>query len=295
MPRARFELRNEGGQPVRIRSVEPSCGCMEAQPSADKVPPRGRIFVDVAARSSVVAKTVTVVLETDSPVTPHLLLTVELVPSLHPPFLLLADGDLSFLGSFDPSESRVIRVFTVAKDGEIKEPRIEGIPDFLAVDLAHHESRPYGPIPGTTRERYDYRVHLQSSPPPGPHQLALRVVDPWDAEHAIRIPLFVRLNRPVRAVPELVVLGHRGKLGDNDVSKVLIEADNPLEGLHFAGLASGEVPLQVWRLDDRSNPRRGLFEIRLTSEITSPQKQTYPLTFLWNGGKIDVPIMVVPE
>jgi len=72
-----FELVNPGGSPVQIKSIRTNCGCAAAQAEPEIVPPGGRSVVRVGVDSlEVGSRAATITLETDSPTTPQVILTV---------------------------------------------------------------------------------------------------------------------------------------------------------------------------------------------------------------------------
>ena len=114
--KVRFPIKNVGGKQVRIVSMSSGCGCAVPKIEPKVIEPGKTGYVEVEAASPLIGeKLVTITLETDSAKTPILPLQLRLVGGGSPPFLLSAEGDLSYHEDIARSKPRQIEVLTIEK------------------------------------------------------------------------------------------------------------------------------------------------------------------------------------
>jgi hypothetical protein len=292
-PEVRFELENAGGRPVRILSAKRNCGCIDVRVDPAVVPPGGTSYVHVTTKNFVDEKQVPVVLETDSPVTPRVVLQVHLISGLDPPFVLRADSRLNFLGRFDPKQTGKFRIRSVIEGDEPETPTIEGLPSFLEVKRIERTEKPYDVLPGSVLRDDTYEIRFLSSPPIGPFRADFRVLDPWVKDHVIEVPLFTNMAAPVQAIPSLVVLRREPEKKDqNPSAQFLLISETPLLGLRVENAEDEGFPLVVSRSGGDGSSERTMFEVRPKPGVKIVPDHQYTVTLRWDGdGKIEVPIL----
>jgi Protein of unknown function (DUF3592)/Protein of unknown function (DUF1573) len=110
---ARYVVRNNGSSPVKILTVQPSCGCTIARVSADVIPPMGESFIevtyDIGERSGENRATITVT--TDDAVEPTIAL--QLTVDIPSPFSI--DHKVLTWKQGSDAETKTVRI-TVAGD-----------------------------------------------------------------------------------------------------------------------------------------------------------------------------------
>ena len=267
-PKARFRLSNPGGQPVTITAIQPSCGCAQPVASAMSIDPGGVITLDVAGQPLPVGdRTVTINVRTDSAVTPTLPLTLRLIGSNKPPFLLDATGDLTFLNVDRPNlkpdgESRKLVVRMIETRADAQEPTFRATPPNLLVTKIGEQTQPYRE-PDTVLRMYLYRVGFAE--PPIEDRLAggVTVIDPWSPEHRTELRVEVEVRARIKAVPARIDL----------VATAGAEA-----AAEFLVLTDGTAPIAIedYRIDAASPlrvepiwARRGVARFRVAAPVTT--------------------------
>ena len=202
----RFVLRNEGGQPVKIRDASSSCGCATPRIETMVVAPGEECPVLVDATPLPVGEQdATVTLTTDSDLTPTLTLTATMRGYAKPPFLLQAGGDMTYLGEAGSDQERGITVITVEPEGESREPIIENPNDFLEVGKPKAVTAAYT-TPGVDFTTYTYRVTLRGPLPEGRYSGEVTVIDPWDDSRRERLRVVSESVSDIRAIPSQLAI-----------------------------------------------------------------------------------------
>jgi len=196
-----FVVRNEGGRPVNIHHASSSCGCATPRSETMVVAPGEESLVVVdAIPPSVGERDVAVTLTTDSDLTPTLTLNAKLHGYAMPPFVLQAEGDLSYLGEAGSDQERGITVITVEPVGESREPVIENPHDFLEIGKPKAVIAPYT-TPGVVFTTYTYPVTLRGPLPEGGYSGEVIVVDPWNASRRERLRVASKNTLDIKAIP----------------------------------------------------------------------------------------------
>lgn len=115
-PNARFEIANPGSSPVRVLTVESGCGCATPKVHPRLVRPGGVAIVEVEANPIEIGeKDVVITLETDSPATPIVPLTLRIIGCRRPPFIVSVTGDLTCQEGYSAEDTREIHVDTIER------------------------------------------------------------------------------------------------------------------------------------------------------------------------------------
>ncbi len=188
MADAHFEVVNQGGRSVRVLSIASGCACTTPSIDPSVIAPGATGKITFQATPVPVGERIVVItLNTDSPSTPAVPLTLRLIGSRRPPFVLSAKGDLAGLRADDPDESREVRVLTVEEGPAGPSPRLESDLSFLAFDGPRIASEGPYTEPGTICRTYVYRLRIVSAPAEVPFLGTIKVVDPWDQSRPISL------------------------------------------------------------------------------------------------------------
>lgn len=153
-----FPVANNGGQRVRVLSVESACGCALPRVEPTVFDPRQTGVVFVSAQVPPLGeKAVTITLNTDSPKSPTVTLHFRLISRRTPPYILKVTGDLTFAGRFTINDSRELVVDTVEPPGSPQPPLVRSSLEAIAIAYSSSSERPYL-TPDTVHRTYRYRV-----------------------------------------------------------------------------------------------------------------------------------------
>ncbi len=290
----RFALDNVGRTPVRIISTIPGCGCMTPSFDPAPTPPGGRTYLDAEASYFPVGeRRVPIVVDTDSTTVPRFELSILLIGGGTPPFLLKADGNLSYLGGFDPHETQDLLVHAIEPEGRSKTPTFQGVPNFLQIEPGEVTQVPYV-LPGTFNRSYKFRVRFTSPPPENPCQGEFFVVDPWNPARKDPVKFLATFTPPVRSVPALVLL--RATPSDGaPTRRFSIVSKTPLEDTRANAEGGGGsiVRISPDRIGGPSKAAR--FEVSLDPSYSLPtEKAEFQVVVTWSGGgRLSVPVVVI--
>ena len=248
---AEFELFNAGPRVVRVRSVESGCGCAtpEVEPKAIEPGKTGVVRVK-ATPPPIGEKTVTFKVNTDSPKTPRLVLTLQMIGGRKPPFILNASGGLSWAQGARPGDTREFVVSTVERTERVGEPTVKCELPFLKFEKGPVTETPYLE-PGTVRRRYTYLASLTSLPEGDTFAGEVTVEAPWKDDRA-RLPLYGEVFRPVRAVPGRLDIRLSGPDDRGATATLAVIMIEPQEALRVDFAEGPGCPLQAERIE--ANP-----------------------------------------
>lgn len=260
---AKFELENRGGLPVRILDMQSSCGCLAPKIETMTIEP-GKVAV-VEARAlpiDVGEKLATVILRTDSPLTPEVVLQLRMIGGRRPPYLLQAAGELTWMGDEAQGSRRTIAATNVEwADSRHEPPKLECTLPFLKVGSPDFEEEPYTK-PGVVQRRYIYQIGFVSKPPLGVFSGEVRVFDPWDPRHVERILIHGETFPPIRVFPSRMVLRLRTGDETRDVkADFLVRTAEPAPDLTLEAERAEESPLLVGSLRWVEEGRRATFSV----------------------------------
>ncbi|HWE35051.1 MAG TPA: DUF1573 domain-containing protein [Isosphaeraceae bacterium] len=252
----RFEMANVGGKPVRVASASSSCGCAAPKVNPGTIEPGAVGFVEVEAIPLLSGeKSATIVLRTDSPLTPEIELHLRMIGARRPPYLMQAGGDLTYLGDFERDEPHTVVVITV-------EPREQsGLPllrtDFPGMEFGAPvvKERPHV-APGTIQREYRFPVSFARMPPEGVFTGAAEVVDPWDPGHTEVVHIHGQVLLPFRVEPRRIILN-----GPRDHQSFRIISRTDVDGRRLGIQADGGSGLVVERVDRGEDRRSFTFTV----------------------------------
>jgi len=226
-PSARFELRNVGGQPVRILEIISGCGCARPTVTPMIISPGRTGIVDVEATPIVTGeKEVIITLITDSPTSPEIDLRFLLVGDVPPPYLLGATGDLAFVAGSGDVDARTIRVILIEKAGSRLTPPIvkTDVPGFELGQPLLEKEQPYLGE-GNVSRTYKIETKLTTNPD-GPTLVGdVSVIDPWNAQRVQTLRVHVDYPPLLKASPSRVIFRINGIDSKSvDAAQVIIVA-----------------------------------------------------------------------
>jgi hypothetical protein len=289
---AEFVLANRGEVPLKIKSVQPACGCTVASFDAEIAPGatgKVRATLDTSTLSGGVAKTITVL--SNDPKTPRATLTLraEIVA-----FVEVAPGYLRLLQVRTmPAQTAAVNLWS--GDGtpiellEVRAPQ-----PWMRASVRRAE--PAERREGAPDEQWRVEVSLAPEAPLGPltDKLVVRTSHPRQGEVEIPLSGFVRpVLQPTPAVADFGTIGRAGQDKSRFVLKLFNFGSEPIEvrgassDLAFlAATASAEEAGRRFRLELRLAPDapKGKFEGTVRVETTSA---AMPVVEIPVRGKID--------
>lgn len=285
--KVRFTLVNRGETPVRITSVQSGCGCTVPSFDSRDIPPGGRGSVDASARYFPVGeRRVPLIVQTNSPRSPTVNLALHLIGGASPPFLMKAEGDLSFMGEFDPTVSRDLVVHTIEAAGETKTPTFEGLPPFLAVNPAGSTQTPYV-LPGTFDHKHRFKVAFTAPPPESPYQGEFFILDPWNPTRKERVGFLATVVPRVKAVPSYLWLTP-GDGGGKVEGRFSVLARQPIDDIKAAIEGSTDGPLRVIREGVEGPSQRTTFRVEVDPSRPMPgERVEFSVGVTWADGSQD--------
>ncbi|MEO6807665.1 MAG: DUF1573 domain-containing protein [Isosphaeraceae bacterium] len=247
----RYELRNDGGRPVRILSVESGCGCTKQHLSAEIIKPRESAFLTVQPTPLLFGeRRVPITLHTDSPSSPVVNLSLRILGGQDPPFLLSVDGDLRFRDCEAGDELEVV-VQTVERSSEAdREPVLRSDLPFLRFDRKGTRIKPSGHSADILVRTSIYSVQIASTPPGDSFHGEVVVIDPWLPEHVNKLRVRGETSPPIRAVPARLVVRLTGEKKDGlpGTFAVLVKTPNEADSVR-AEPTGDDNPLLVEAVD----------------------------------------------
>ncbi len=235
-----FELVNVGGSPVRIKSVQTSCGCATARAEPEIVPPWGKSSVTVNMDSlEVGVRAATITLETDAPSTPQVPLQLIAEGYRRPPYVFQINADLYYQAGYTDDDVRKVLVDTVVLRG------IPADPPALSTDVQILQfgkptiaERPYIADPDMLVRSYTFPVRFAKHPPEEGFSGEVRVADPWVRGRVLRARLFGERNLPIRAIPTRLILDASG--GDARPRPIRFLAKSKDGGMSLKAVTEGD-------------------------------------------------------
>jgi hypothetical protein len=290
---AKFELENIGGRPVKILSTKTSCGCMEPHVETPIVEPGKLAVIEVRALPVEIGeKTATVIVYTDSPLTPDIVLNVRRVGWRQPPYLLEAPAELTWPGGFSMSDKRTITVTTVeSADMPRRPPLLECSLPFLKLDVKDFAEEPYT-RPDVVQRHYLHSVSFVWSPPPGVFSGDVVVIDPWDSSHKLRIVVHGERFAHLRAIPSRLLLHRIVQEADAPFREFTVycgEQSNDLEVAQDGDLGS---PLIVRPIEWLEVGRRGVVRVGVKAGETRQGTFSVVLRRSSSSERLVVPVLL---
>lgn len=256
------------------------------------VPPGGTAVVSVDPTPMQYGERhVAIDVRTDSPATPVVPLTLRIVGSQRPPFLLAVDGDLTFR---DPvaGDSREVAITTIELEGSRESPEIRCDPPFLQITPIDVQEKPRLDDPGAVLKVARYRVEFGETPTQ-PFQGEVVVRDPWVTGRELALVTRVEVTPPLRAVPSRLVL-RPGSKGSGETLHVFARGSASPEAITMEPASTGS-PLRVEEADaDREGGSRAFL---VSWEEHSPlEEETHHLVIREPSGgyELTIPVRVDP-
>lgn len=262
-----FEVKNVGGSPVLIESVESTCGCAKPRVEPNRVPPGGvaKILV-VASPTAVEDRVVQITLHTDSIATPTVPLSLYLSTNRKPPYINRVFGDLTFSGSTSEENVRHVFVEAVEPKEAAGSPRVELDLGFLRAELVDVAVKRDLTASNTVLRTYRYKVAFAGPPPDYDCFGQASVVDPRNLGQRFFMPINVTLPKPIRIAPARLVLNMDEGLDPSDGETFMVttrEADASLE----IEAENGETtPLAVRLVASADSGRVNTFRVRFRED-----------------------------
>jgi hypothetical protein len=245
-----FEVENIGDRPVRVVSVEASCGCVRPSVQPSVIAPHEMGLVGVRTTAFPVGEQLaTLKLHTDSPLTPTVGLRLRTLGWRDPPFLIRATGDLIYFGGSAVTEAREICVYSAELRGtKPNPPAIKSDLRFLTVALPKIDERPSSDGLGLLRT-YRHEVTLSSDPPP-PAKFGgdVLITDPWDSEHVERLHVQGDTPPPLRVYPSRIILrGDSVTSPERGDARLTVCSPGATSRISAVVEPEGETPLSIHR------------------------------------------------
>jgi Protein of unknown function (DUF1573) len=294
-----FEVENVGENPVRVLSVETSCGCARPTIKPTTVAPHGSASVVVRTTAFPVGENdITIKLRTNSPLTPDLTLRLKTLGWRDPPFLARAAGDLIYPGDASRTGARELYVDTIElRESDPNPPVVNSDLPFLSVAAPIFEEKPYPEGPAIPR-RYRYRITLSS--PPSQFSGEVVVADPWDPEHTERVRVQGESISYLRAVPSRIVIGGRSETATAPASaRLTVYSLGSASGISATVEPGTEAPFSIRRaefdgekvasfvvtLGQGGARKAGLYNIILRQSPGSAERVVVPVFVAKGGGQ----------
>ncbi len=259
-----IEVDNAGDTPVRILSLETTCGCATARVEPSLVPPRGRAAVIVEASPfEVGVRAATITLRTDSSVSPDIRLPVVLEGYREPPYVFQLTCELYYRAGYTMDDVRELTVETIEPAGAPKiSPRPATDLPFLRFGSPTISDGPFLAGPTIIVRQYRFPVGFASAPPSRGFDGEVSVPDPWAAGRVLRRNVHGEPNLPIRAAPSRLVLYLDG--ADDGRSRVQFLARTTPGGRPLRAEAEGgeSSPLTVEAVGHPRGDDYTTFEVR---------------------------------
>ena len=262
-----FEVENVGRTPVRVKTIETTCGCTSAQIEPSVINP-GVTAVVKAYPASIPSgeMMVAITLHTDSPLTPSVQLRLRSRGMMRPPYLLDARGDLTFKGRTLTSESRDFEIYVVEPEGSSPRlPEIRTDLSFLALSppVLVHEGVYSGS--NASVRRYRSAVRFVREPPVPYVSGSVGILDPWHSEHVKELPVTAEVLPGLRAAPSRILLVAKSSSDWTASATLFVFSDEPEPDLRF-DVPKGS-PLLVRRETADPEATRAVFSISLKPDL----------------------------
>lgn len=221
-----FELVNRGDAVVRITGVASDCGCTDPQITPRVIRPGQTAVAKVSALvDPYLSRELGIQVETDSKVTPRLLLRFRVVGNLRPPRLADVSGDLSFVGvSLDDGESRDLMITSVERPDGREAPSPTSDLPFIRFEIVHNDQ---GPVDGGfILKRRKYRVFLAKEPPSGTSVGFVTARDPWNPTERKFVNVLVQPRSSITCVPSSLRLSR-----EKTEATLLVVSEQPTDEL----------------------------------------------------------------
>jgi len=285
--KVRFTLVNRGETAIRMIAVQSGCGCTVPSFDSGEIPPGGRGYVNAGVRYFPVGeRRVPLIVQTNSPQSPTVNLALHLIGGASPPFLMKAEGDLSFMGEFDPTVSRDLVVHTIEAAGETKTPTFADLPSFLSVEPAGSTLTPYV-LAGTLDRKHRFKVAFTSPPPESPYQGEFFILDPWNPARKERVGFLATVVPRVKVVPSRLSLTlEQG--GGKVEGRLVVLSQQPLGSIKAAIEGATDSPLRVIREGVEGPSQRTTFRVEVDPSRPMPgDRVEFSIGVTWADGSQD--------
>lgn len=219
---------NGGASPVRVLAVESGCGCAKPVVEPRLIKPGGPATVSVHVQGlDVGERTIPITVETDSPVTPHVLLTIRHQGYVQPPYLFRAGGELTWSWGDATSESaREIILETVETVETTGRPEPRSDLEFLQIGPPVVTSRPNVNDPKLVGRMYRFPVKLSPAPEEAFSGI-MEVADPWNPGRSEVIRVHGEPGSPLRVSPSRLLLDASGTADREVRARLLVRVRDP--------------------------------------------------------------------
>jgi hypothetical protein len=288
-----FEIRNDGGRPVRILEWSTSCGCATPRIEPTTILPQGVGIVEVQTVPFPTGeKTATITLRTDSPITPEVKLQLRVIGTRRPPYLLKALGDMSFQLDSASGVTREILAYSIEVSGSKPNPPIVTT-DISFVHVGKStlvDDKPYVEQ-GTVARIYRFEVSC-SRGMEGAFAGDIVVTDPWDKQHVERLRAHGEIPPMMNAVPSRVILkaGQSGSL-----MKIMVKLREPAPKLIAKVVEGDSAPFTVGPIQSVEGNRHFLIPIQMNEGDTRAGEWTIRVTQPSSSQDLDIPIAIRGE
>ncbi len=270
---SKFEVVNMGGSNVEITSIESGCGCTKPRVEPKVIPPGRSGFVTFEAKPFPIGeKRVSIVLNTDSPKTPDVRLTLRMIGSRKPPFLLNIRGDLSYPNWEATKAPREIIVTTVEGLEMTNEPKPTCDLPQVRFERQSIDEQPYT-TPDTVQRTYKYLALFDPAVDDDTVSGELRVVDPWMLDHIETLQVFVKSEPPIRVAPTLITLSAGGQDGQDGTKAeflVITKGSSPRLTIRADSPESDFITIE--RLKEDSAGPVARFQARITRDSPAARR-----------------------
>jgi len=288
-PAATFEVKNVGGTPVRILSVESGCGCATPEVRPRVVAPGARAVVEVQATPSETGeRPVAILLRTDAPASPRVLLELRILGSRRPPCLVSVEADLTYREGYTTEESREVFVVTLDSINSRVAPTPRSDLPFLRFGPPRVKSRPLADSPTVLHRTFTFPVKFAGTPPDGSVFGRVTVADPWEAGRVLGVNVQLAANPPARAIPARLILTLAGPDDRDAHARFLVRTRDAAPDLRVEAEAVGAAPLLVSRVSAAGPPA---FDVRWKSGLPVAEGEHHLIVHV-GSTDLTVPVLV---
>ena len=292
-----FEIENTGRSPVRVRTIETTCGCISAKIEPSVVEPGGTAIVKVFPAAPPTGETtVGITLHTDSPLTPTVSLLLRSRGTMRPPYLLDVRGDLTFKGRSFTSESRDFDVYVVEPEGSSPRlPEIRSDLSFLTLSpLVLVQKGTYSGSNAAFR-KYTCTVRFVREPPAPYVSGSVKILDPWHPDHVKELQATAEVLPRLRAAPSRIVITARSSTDWSASAELLVLSDESEPDLHFK--VPDDSPLFVRHMATDPDAKRTVFSISLKPDgpIMEREHRLSVRSSSSSADEVTVPVHVLLE
>lgn len=278
-----FRLVNDGSRPIRVQSVQASCGCTKLALSAEDVPPRSEVELTATVTTFPFGeKSISVEVHTDAEPDRPLGLTILMHGTRKPPYLLQWHGDLTYLSASQFNESRLISVIALEKSGGSLPPIVEPSAPWVKLGSPRVVDKP-DVTAGYKVRTYFFPVTVAPIGEGSVATASVSVKDPYQPDHVGTIPVEVRPSSGPTVFPSRLRWDVE-RLEAKFSSRVLLRWPAPVSDIEVSILPKSAIgTIEVRRLEaDGVRSELVEFEIRPKPGALPPQGD-YVVLFSTSG------------